>query len=383
MKFLPLLWSNLQRKRLRTWLTLASIVVAFLLFGILQTMRAALTGGADLAGVDRLVTINKVTLIQPLPQSYLNRVRSVEGVRIAMAQNWFGGIYQEDRNQIAAMTADANLFFDVYPEYSLPEAQRAAFQSDRTAAIVGSAIAERFGWKVGDTIPLRSNIFTKTDGSTVWDMKIVGIYTASNGDNSSLYFHYDYLNESRSFGRDEIGMIVMRIADPARSAEIARKVDAQFANSSTETKTSTEKAFVQSFANQMGSIGTIVTAVASAVFFTMLLVIANTMGQSVRERTNELAVMKTLGFSSFQVTAMVLAEALLLTVLGAVIGLGIAAMVAMGLGQAIQQFFPTLGMPANTYVIGAVLAVGLGALAGALPCAQAWQLKIVDALRKA
>src|SRR5688572_3170848 len=150
-------------------------------------------------------------------------------------------------------------------------------------------------------------------------------------------------------------MIVMRIADPARSAEIARKVDEQFANSSTETKTSTEKAFIQSFANQMGSIGTIVTAVASAVFFTMLLVIANTMGQSVRERTNELAVMKTLGFSSFQVTAMVLAEALLLTVLGAVIGLGIAAMVAMGLGQAIQQFFPTLGMPANTYIIGAVL----------------------------
>jgi putative ABC transport system permease protein len=307
----------------------------------------------------------------------------VEGVRIAMAQNWFGGIYQEDRNQIAAMTADAKLFFDVYPEYSLPEAQRTAFQSDRTAAIVGSAIAERFGWKVGDTIPLRSNIFTKTDGSNVWDMKIAGIYTASNGDNSSLYFHYDYLNESRSFGRDEIGMIVMRIADPARSAEIARKVDEQFANSSTETKTSTEKAFIQSFANQMGSIGTIVTAVASAVFFTMLLVIANTMGQSVRERTNELAVMKTLGFSSFQVTAMVLAEALLLTVLGAVIGLGIAAMVAMGLGQAIQQFFPTLGMPANTYIIGAVLAIVLGTLAGALPCAQAWQLKIVDALRKA
>ncbi len=382
-KYLPLLWSNLQRKRLRTWLTLASIIVAFLLFGILQTMRAALTGGADLAGVDRLVTINKVTLIQPLPQSYLNKARSVEGVRIAMAQNWFGGVYQDDRNQIAAMTVDPEIFFDVYPEYSLPDAQRAAWQADRTGAIVGSAIAERFGWKVGDTIPLRSNIFTQTDGSTVWDMKIAGIYTAGNGDDSGLYFHYDYLNESRSFGRDEIGMIVTRIADPARSAEIARRIDAQFANSSTETKTSTEKAFVQSFANQMGSIGTIVTAVASAVFFTMLLVIANTMGQSVRERTNELAVMKTLGFSSFQVTAMVLAEALLLTVLGAVIGLGIAAMVAKGLGQAIQQFFPTLGMPANTYVIGAILAVGLGALAGALPCAQAWQLKIVDALRKA
>jgi putative ABC transport system permease protein len=175
----------------------------------------------------------------------------------------------------------------------------------------------------------------------------------------------------------------MRINDTSRSAEIARTVDALFANSSTETKTSTEKAFVQGFANQMGNIGAIVTAVASAVFFTMLLVIANTMGQSVRERTNELAVMKTLGFSSFQVTAMVLAESLLLTVLGAVIGLAIAALAATGLAKAMQQFFPTLGMPSNTYVVGALLAVGLGALAGALPCAQAWQLKIVDALRKA
>lgn len=383
MKFLHLLWANLQRKRLRTWLTLASIVVAFLLFGILQTMRAALTGGADLAGVDRLVTIHKVSLIQSLPQSYLNRVRGVEGVRVAMSHDWFGGVYQDDRNQVVAMTADPNLFFEVYPEYPLPEEQRAAWRADRTGAIVGHVIAERFGWKVGDTIPLRSNIYTKSDGSNVWDLKIVGIFNATNGDNNSIYFQYDYLNESRSFGRDQIGWIVMRIKDTDRSAEIARTVDALFANSSTETKTSTEKAFVQGFANQMGNIGAIVTAVASAVFFTMLLVIANTMGQSVRERTNELAVMKTLGFSSFQVTAMVLFESLLLTVLGAVIGLGVAAAAASGLGKAMQQFFPTLGMPSNTYVIGALLAVGLGALAGALPCAQAWQLKIVDALRKA
>lgn len=383
MKFLHLLWSNLQRKRLRTWLTLASIVVAFLLFGILQTMRAALTGGADLAGVDRLITIHKVSLIQPLPQSYLNRVRGVEGVRVAMSQDWFGGVYQEDRNQIVAMTADPKLFFEVYPEYKLPEDQQAAWRSDRTAAIVGPIIAERFGWKVGDTVPIRSNIYTKADGSNVWDMKIVGIYETTNGDNQSLYFQYDYLNESRSFGRDMIGMIVIRIADPDNSAAIAKTVDTMFANSSTETKTATEKAFVQGFANQMGNIGAIVTAVASAVFFTMLLVIANTMGQSVRERTNEIGVMKTLGFSSFQVTALVLAESLLLTVIGAAIGLGIAAMAASGLGKAMQQFFPLLGMPTSTFIIGAALALGLGALAGALPCAQAWQLKIVDALRKA
>lgn len=382
-KYFPLLWSNLQRKRLRTWLTLASIVVAFLLFGILQTMRAALTGGADLAGADRLVTIHKVSIIQSLPRSYLNRVRSIDGVRIATSHDWFGGIYQEDRNQVVAMTADPKDFFDVYPEYKLPEEQRAAWRADRTGAIVGHLLAERFGWKVGDTIPLRSNIYTTADGGNVWNLKIVGIFNAVNGDNSSLYFQYDYLNESRSFGRDQIGWIVIRVSDTDRSAEIARKVDALFANSSTETKTSTEKAFVQSFANQMGNIGAMVTAVASAVFFTMLLVIANTMGQSVRERTNELAVMKTLGFSSFNVTAMVLCEALLITLLGAAIGLGIASLASAGLGQAMQQFFPSLGMPASTFAIGAVIALILGTLAGALPCAQAWQLKIVDALRKA
>lgn len=383
MKYLPLLWSNLQRKRLRTWLTLASIVVAFLLFGILQTMRAALTGGADVAGADRLVTLHKVSIIQSLPMSYLNRIRGIDGIRVATSHDWFGGIYQEDRNQIVAMTADPTLFFDVYPEYKLPEAQRAAWRADRTGAIVSPALAKRFSWKIGDTIPLRSNIYTTSNGGNVWDLKIVGIYDATNGDTSTLYFHYDYLNESRSFGRDQIGWVVIRVNDTARTAEIARKVDALFANSSTETKTSTEKAFAQSFANQMGNIGAIVTAVASAVFFTMLLVIANTMGQSVRERTNELAVMKTLGFSNGQVTTMVMGEALLITLLGAAIGLGIATLASAGLGQAMQQFFPALGMPTNTYTIGAAIAVVLGTLAGALPCAQAWQLKIVDALRKA
>lgn len=382
MKYLPLLWSNLQRKRLRTWLTLASIVVAFLLFGILQTMRAALTGGANVAGADRLMTMHKVSIIQSLPASYLNRVRGIDGIRVATSHDWFGGVYQEDRNQIVAMTADPNVFFDVYPEYNVPEEQRAAWRADRTGAIVGHLLAKRFGWKVGDTIPLRSNIYTTSNGGNVWDLKIVGIFDATNGDNQSLYFQYDYLNESRSFGRDQIGWIVIRVKDTARSEEIARKVDALFANSSTETKTATEKAFAQSFANQMGNIGAIVTAVASAVFFTMLLVIANTMGQSVRERTNELAVMKTLGFSNLQVTSMVLAEALLITLLGAAIGLGIAALASAGLGQAIQQFFPALGMPTTTYTIGMAIAVVLGTLAGALPCAQAWQLKIVDALRK-
>ena len=383
MKYLPLLWSSLQRKRLRTWLTLASIVVAFLLVGILQTMRLALTGGAELAGADRLVTIHKVSLIQPMPESYLTRVRALDGIRAACSHDWFGGVYQEDRNQVVAIAVDQETFFEVYSEYALPDDQKRAWLADRTGAIVGSALASRFGWKVGDSIPLRSNIFNNSDGTRVWQMTISGIYESTNGDTQSLYFHHDYLDESRTFNRDLIGWIVVRLNDPNQAVDVAKRIDALFANSSTETKTSTEKAFAQGWANQMGNIGAIVTAVASAVFFTMLLVIANTMGQSVRERTNELAVMKTLGFSSFAVTAMVIGEALLLTLLGAGIGLVLAFFAATGLAKMMSQFFPMIGMPADTFALGIGIAVLLGAIASALPSAQAWQLKIVDALRRA
>ena len=382
MKYLPLLWANLGRKRLRTTLTLASIVIAFLLYGMLQTLTSALTFSTSLAGADRLITMHKVSLIQPLPESYWNRVRSVAGVREASPQDWFGGIYQDDRNQIAAMAVDAPSFLAIYPEYTLPPQQRADWLAERTGAIVGKLLAERFKWKVGDTIPLRSNVFTQRDGTTVWQVKISGIYAATNGDNSSLYLHHVYLDESRAEAKGTIGYLGVQIEDPNRAPEVSRAIDALFVNSSAETKTATEKAFIQGFANQMGNIGAIVTAVATAVFFTMLLVTANTMAQSVRERTNELAVMKTLGFSSVSVTAMVMGEALLITVLGAAIGLGLSALAAQALGQAIQQFFPSLGMPPDTFVKGALLAIGLGALSGVLPCVQAWQLKIVDALRK-
>jgi putative ABC transport system permease protein len=382
-KYLPLLWANLGRKRLRTALTLASIFIAFLLFGLMQTLRVALTGSPDLAGVDRLITLHKVSIIQPMPLSYLNRIRGVEGVRVASSSNWFGGIYKEDRNQVAAFAVDVPTFFEAYNEYELPQAQKDEFMRERTSAIVGNAIAGRFGWKVGDTIPMRSNIFTRKDGGgNVWPLKIAGIYTASNGDNQSVYLHYDYFNESRAFGRDTIGMVVVRLQNKDDSARIASQIDGMFANSSTETKTATEKAFMQGFANQMGNIGALLTAIATAVFFTMLLVTANTMGQSIRERLNEIAVMKTLGFSGFGVTSMVLAEAILVTALGGVLGLAVSVLFAHAIGDNLQQFFPVLGVPAEAYVIGGILIVVLGALAAVLPCVQAAQLKIVDALRK-
>ena len=382
-KYLPLLWANLGRKKLRTGLTLASIIVAFLLFGLMQMLRVALIGSPELAGVDRLVTIHKVAIIQPLPESYLTRIRGVEGVKVACSHDWFGGIYQNDRNQLPVIAVDVPTFFQVYNEYSLPPEQKAAWEQDRTAAIVGSAVAERFGWKIGDTVPMRSNIWThKNDGSSVWPMKVAGIYNAGNGDNQSIYFHHEYLNESRAVGEGTVGWVVLRVNDRNRSADIARTIDGMFANSSTETKTATEKAFIQGFANQMGNIGALITAVAAAVFFTMLLVTANTMGQSIRERFSEIGVMKTLGYSNATVTGLVLGEALLVTALGAIIGLGLAALTSVGLAQALAQFFPVLGMPPSVYASGAVLVVVLGTLAAAQPCVQANRLKIVDALRK-
>jgi putative ABC transport system permease protein len=381
-KYLPLLWANLGRKRLRTSLTLASIIVAFLLFGLMQTLRVALTGSPDLAGLDRLITMHKTSFIQSLPLAYLNRIKGVDGVVVATSQDWFGGIYQEDRNQLPTFAVEAETFFKVYEEYRLEPEEMDAFLKDRTSAIVGPMVAQRFGWKVGDTIPLRSNIWTNKNGGNTWPMKIAGIYEATNGDNQSIYFHYDYLNESRNEIRDMIGWVVVKVADPDRSAQIAEAIDALFANSSTETKTSTEKAFIQSFANQMGNIGKLLTLIAAAVFFTMLLVTANTMGQSIRERINEIGVLKTLGFSGTGVTMMILGEAILVTALGGVIGLGLAALASVGLSSAVAQFFPALGMPGSTWVIGAVLIVLLGTLAAALPCAQAARLRIVDALRK-
>lgn len=382
-KYLPLLWANLGRKRLRTSLTLASIVVAFLLFGLMQTLRVAMTGSPELAGIDRLITMHKTSFVQSLPLAYLNRIKGVEGVVAASSQDWFGGVYQEDRNQLATFAIEAPTFFEVYSEYQLEPEEKQAFLQDRGSAIVGKLVAERFQWKVGDTIPLRSNIWTrKDDGGNVWPMKIAGIYDASNGDNQSIYFHYDYLNESRAEIRDMIGWVVVKVRDPGRSADIARSIDDLFRNSSTETKTSTEKAFIQGFANQMGNIGKLLTFVAAAVFFTMLLVTANTMGQSIRERINEIGVMKTLGFSGAGVTLLILAEAILVTTLGGLIGLGLAALASKGIGAAVAQFFPVLGMPAATWGIGVVLIVLLGGLAAAIPCTQASRLKIVDALRK-
>jgi putative ABC transport system permease protein len=381
MRYLPLLWANLRRKRLRTALTFASVVVAFLLFGLLKGVQYALTGGAELAGQDRLVTQHKISIIQSFPLSYLDRIRSLDGVRSATSQSWFGAIYQDDRNQLNAFATHAESFVEVYPEYGTAE-QKRAWLADRSGAFVGSQIAERFGWKAGDTVPMQSNIYSKRDGSNTWDLNISAVYHVEDGDNSSVFFHYDYLNEARTFFNDEIGWVVMAIDDPNRGADLARQIDAMFANSSAETRTTSESAFLQGFANQMGNIAAIVTVVAAAVFFTMLLVTANAMQQAVRERVGEIAVLRTLGFSNALVISLVLAEGLGITVLGAALGLWLGNGVTASVGSQVQTFLPLLQVPPAAFVTGAAIAVALGVLSCALPCTQIWRLSVVEQLRR-
>lgn len=382
MKYLHLVWRSLMRRKVRTIFTALSILIAFVLFGALMALRVAFTMGVDLAGADRLVMIQKVSFIQPLPRAYQGRIATSEGVSDVTHASWFGGIYQEPKNFFAQFAVEPEAWLQMYPEYVVPEAQRQAWFANRTGAVVGRALAERFNWKVGDRIPIQPTIFQKSDG-TAWDFVIDGIYDggAQGTDLTQFFFHYDYLNETRLFGKDFVGWYVVRVSDPAKSDAVATRLDAMFANSPNETKTSTEKAFVQAFASQVGDIGAMLIAILGAVLFTILLVAGNTMGQSIRERTGELAVLKTLGFTDGRLLALVLFESCLLAVLGGGTGLALAWLITQG-GDPTGGLLPAFYLRTQDLVLGGVLIVSLGLAAGLLPAWQASRLRIVDALRR-
>jgi putative ABC transport system permease protein len=384
MKFVPLLVRNLLRRKIRTTLTLLGIVVAFVLFGLLAAIEAAFSMGVELAGNDRLVLIHKVSLIQLLPESYLERIRAVPGVVDACHQTWFGGIYQDPKNFFMQIPVDPECHMKMFPEFLLPDAQQKAWFADRQGAIAGRKLAERYGWKVGDRIPLQATIWRKKDNSTNWEFNLDGIYdgAAAGTDTTQFFFHYKYLDESRLFAQGQVGWYYVRIADPSKAPDIAARLDALFANSPAETKTTTEKAFAQAFAKQVGDIGLIVRTIGAAVFFTLLLGVANTMAQSVRERTSELAVLKALGFSDGRILALVLAESCLLAAVGGAVGLGLAAWV-VSLGDPTGGLLPGFFLPARALAFGAALFLALGFVAGVFPAVRGMRLRIVDALRRA
>jgi putative ABC transport system permease protein len=386
MKFWPLLWGNLRRRKVRTVFTLLSIVVAFVLFSYLAAVRVAFSAGVDVAGADRLFTTHKTSIIQPLPASYQSEIAQVPGVVAVTHASWFGGIYQDANKGFQGVfqaPIDPESYLAMYSEFKVPEDQKRAWIADREGVLVGITTANHYGWKIGDRVPIQGTFWRKKDGSTSWEFNVRGIYTGAKGiDTTQFLFHYDYFDEARQYGKGLVGWYVVRIADPAKTAELCKKIDGLFENSPAETKTVTEKALAQGFADQIGDIGSIIQWILSAVFFTLLLVTGNTIAQSVRERTSELAVLKTVGFSDARVLALVLAESGLIAIVGGGAGLTIGA-IAVGAGDPTHGFLPIFYFPTRDMILGVVFVMLLGVVAGILPAIQAMRLRIVDALRRA
>ncbi|HRK33064.1 MAG TPA: FtsX-like permease family protein [Candidatus Hydrogenedentes bacterium] len=383
MKFLGIIWGNLKRKKLRTSLTLLSVFVAFLLFGLLCTIKESFTAGVAVAGADRLIVRHKVSLIMTLPESYRARMERIEGVSSAVHFTWFNGIYQnEPKNFFATMPTDPEPFLELYPEFLLPEEQKQAWLTTRTGCIVGRALADRFGWKVGDRLPLMSPLWPR-EGDEAWEFDIVGIFDgAKKGtDTSGMYFRYDYFEEARANGKGEVGWYGVRVADPDRAEDVARMIDAEFANSPFETKAEPEGAFIQGFAQQIGDIGTMLIAIVSAVFFTILLVAGNTMAQSVRERTVELGVLKAIGFTNERVLALVLVESCIIAIIGGGAGLATAWLITLG-GSPAPSMLAVFYLPTYYILAGIAFIFGLGIVSGFLPAVQAMRLQIAVALRR-
>ncbi len=383
MKYLGLIWSNLKRKKLRTALTVLSIFVALLLFGFLFAIKEAFTAGVRIADADRLIVRHKVSLIQTLPVSYEQRLANVPGVAAVTHMTWFGGIYQEPKNFFANMPAQPEKIFDLYPEYTLPPEATALWAKTKNGAVIGRTLADRFQWKVGDRVPLTSPIWGEPEGATAWEFEICGIFdTIKKGaDTSMFYFRYDYFDEARPRGKGEVGWYTVRVQNANEAAAVAAKIDEEFANSPFETKAEPEGAFAAGFAQQVGDIGSIMIAVTSAVFFTILLVAGNTMSQSVRERTEELGVLKAVGFPNGLILVLVLAESCVIAMLGGFLGLGLA-WALLQAGNPVPALLPVLYVPNQALITGAVLVLLLGIVAGAMPAITAMRLRTAEALRR-
>lgn len=379
MKFFPLLWATLWRKKTRTIFTLLSIVAAFLLFGMLQGVGAAFNRTVDLANVNRLVVISKISLTESLPFSQTQQIEAVPGVDRVTYATWFGAYYQDPKNFIFSFPVDPERHFDVFPELKLPAEQLEAFKRTRSGAVIGKGLADKYGWKIGDHIPLHSTIWTrKADGQSDWTFDVVGIYTdpANPSQENQFFFQHEYFDEARAFSRGKVGWFTVRIKDPTQSAQVGAAIDKLFANSTDETKAQSEKEFQMGFMKQIGDINYIVTRILIAVFVALLFATGSTMMQSVRERIPELAVLKTLGFSDSRVLGLVLAESVLLCVLSALIGLGIAAL----LFPMMKDVLGVVQLPSEVIVGGTAAAIALALITGLPPALRARSLNIVDAL---
>ena len=385
MKYLHLVWASLFRRKTRTFLTLVSIIAAFLLFGLLDAVRTSFDqAGQSANGAERLQTGSKLSFIQTLPQALQGQIAQVQGVKAVTYANWFGGAYQDPHNQVFSFAVAPN-YLDLYPEVAVTEAERKAFEQTRTGALIGEQLAQRYHWKIGDRIPLQSTIYPDREGSKNWAFDVVGIMHATDKKSGGFYdqmflLHWKYFDDTTPYNRGQVGWYVTRVADVNQADRVAKAIDALSANSDHETRTQTEQAATASWMKQLADIGLIVGSIMGAVFFTLLLLSGNTMMQAVRERTSELAVLKTIGFSNRSVLAMVLAESVLLLVLGGVVGLALASAIipVVSAGSGGMLNLPTVG--GDSWLLGCALMVLIGLAVGALPATSAMRLNIVEAL---
>ncbi len=366
-----LIWANLTRRRARFIFTLLSVIFAFALFGVLLALRQAFNAGPRFERVARLLTFNAVSLAVQLPLADARQIGAVPGVRAVDAQAWFGGYFREPSNAIYALAVQARPYLQVYPLLQLPRAQRRAWLADRRGVLIGKDLARRYRWRIGAQIPLRSSIWRNRDGTNSWQVIVAGIVSSPGGrQNNLLLLHYRYLDDARTFANGTASFFVLRIAHPGEADRIGRAIDALFANSPEQTRTAPEAAFVRDFTSQFGDIAAIVSAVVSAVFFTMLLVTGNTMTQSVRERLREFALLRSLGFGTRRLCALILLESMTVTALGGALGLaGAYALVASfsGISAALLEFLPGLRVPSAALPLGGAFMLLLGALAAILP----------------
>ena len=387
MKYLHLIWASLFRRKTRTILTLVSIVAAFLLFGLLDAVRTSFEqAGQSANGAQRLQTGSRLSFIQLLPQSLQARMQQVPGVKTVTYANWFGGAYQDPHNAVFSFAVAPN-YLDVYPEMSVSDADRKAFADTRTGVLIGEGLAQRFHWKVGDRIPMQSTIFPDKSGSKNWVFDVAGIIHVTDSRSAGFFdqlmlLHWNYFDDTTPYNRGGVGWYVTQVSDVNQADRVAKAIDALSANSDHESRTLTEQAATAAWMKQVANVGLIVTSVMGAVFFTLMLLSGNTMMQAVRERTNELAVLKTIGFSGTSLMLMVLAESVMLLVLGGVIGILLAEPLIPVISKALRGMIAPSPVSLASWAEGIGLMLAIAALVGALPAWRAMRLNIVDALAR-
>lgn len=382
MNDLTLIRKNLFRKKLRATLLIISIFIAFLIFGVLFAFLNSFNSGVDQSAKNRLIVSNKINFTQDLPYAYFTKIKSIEGVTQATHSNWFGGYYRESRNQFAMFAVEPESYLAIYPEVVLDAQERQCFLSERTGLLVGNKTAIANNWKVGQQVPISSNIYSNKRGGQTWDFKICGFFTSPDGkgDESTLLFNYAYYNESVTFGQDSIGFVAVTTTSEAANDGVAKRIDTLFANSADETVTQTEASFNKAFVAQLGNIAQIVGLIVGAAFATILMIVGNTLVMAIRERTKEIGVLKTLGFPSRRILAHVLCESTALSLLGGLLGMLVATFAVTALNTVLSGNFPALSMTPLLWAQAIGIMLLLGLVTGIIPAMNAMRLNILTAL---